>query len=130
MLIKMMDDPVYRLGGISYLRIPATDARQSAAFYRAVFGWKLHGPTDHPSFQDGTGHVIGAWQTDLAAVGEAGILPYVYVDSVPATLDKVLAQGGAIAKHPYLEGNLTVATVRDVAGNVIGIWQQTTQPSE
>jgi uncharacterized protein len=27
--------------------------------YRAVFGWRLRGGPDEPSFSDGTGHVIG-----------------------------------------------------------------------
>ena len=33
-------------------------------------------------------------------------------------------KGGEIVKAPYPEGNLLVATVRDPAGNVIGLWQE------
>ena len=36
------------------------------------------------------------------------------------------AQGCEIVKAPYAEGALRVATVRDPAGNVIGIWQDGT----
>src|SRR5438067_6447485 len=50
---------VFRPGSVSYLRIPCDDARQSAAFYEAVFGWRLSGDPDRPSFEDGSGHVIG-----------------------------------------------------------------------
>jgi uncharacterized protein len=112
-----------RLSGISYLHIPATNPRQSAAFYEAVFGWELRGDADHPSFDDGTGDVIGAWVTDIPPAGDAGVLPYVYVDSVDATLERVAAHGGDVAKVPYPEGDLWVATFRDPAGNVIGVWQ-------
>jgi len=64
---------VFRVGGISYLRIPAEDSRRSAAFYEAVFGWSLRGDPDDPSFEDGTGHVIGHFMTDLPVAGEAAV---------------------------------------------------------
>jgi predicted enzyme related to lactoylglutathione lyase len=31
--------------------------------------------------------------------------------------------GGETVREPYAEGDLRVATFRDPAGNVIGIWQ-------
>jgi len=52
------------------------------------------------------------------------VRPYIYVDDVQQTLAKLTSLGGVTVKPPYLEGNLTVATFRDPAGNVIGIWQQ------
>jgi predicted enzyme related to lactoylglutathione lyase len=67
---------VFRSGGISYLRIPATDPCAAAAFYRDVFGWKVD--LDHGGavvtradpegdlwvavFRDPAGDVVGAWQ--------------------------------------------------------------------
>jgi predicted enzyme related to lactoylglutathione lyase len=61
---------VFRVGGVSYLRIPAKDPGRSAAFYEAVFGGACGDPDD-PSFEDGTGHVIGHFMTDLPVAGEA-----------------------------------------------------------
>ena len=118
-----VEDLVARPGGVSYLRIPARDLAQSAEFYRAVFGWRLRGRPDAPSFSDGTGHVIGHWRTDLPAAGEAGVLPYIYVTSLDDTLRAAAEHGAELANEPYPEGNLWVATIRDPAGNVIGIWQ-------
>ena len=66
-----VEGTVARPGGVSYLRIPARDVAQSAEFYRAVFGWRLRGTPQAPSFSDGTGHVIGHWRSDLPAAGEA-----------------------------------------------------------
>lgn len=39
-------------------------------------------------------------------------------------LQQIETQGGEIAKVPYPEGNLWVATFRDPAGNVIGLWHE------
>ncbi len=114
-----------RPGGLSYLHMPTVDVHQSAAFYEQVFGWKIRGrDTDHPSFADGTGHVSGAWVTDQAISREPGLLPYIYVDRIDDTLEQVEALGGEVVKAPYPEGNLWVATFRDPAGNVIGLWQE------
>jgi uncharacterized protein len=115
---------VFRLGGISYLRIPASEPRRSAAFYEAVFGWRVDADRDDPSFEDGTGHVIGHLVADLPVAGEAGVLPYVFVERVDETLEKVVTQGGEVVRQPYPEGDLLVATFRDPAGNVIGVWQR------
>lgn len=119
----MSESPVFRNGGISYLHIAAQDPARSAKFYQAVFRWNIRGDAD-PSFEDGTGHVIGRWVTDLPVTGEAGVLPYVYVDHLDETLGLVTANGGAVVKEPYPEGDLWVATFRDPAGNVLGVWQR------
>src|SRR4051812_28040695 len=110
---------VFRPAGISYLRVPATDPQTSAAFYRAVFGWKVEAARAEPSFEDGSGHVIGHLVADAVVAGEAGVRPYVYVNKVDDTLRRVSAHGGALVEPPYLEGNLRVATFHDPAGNVI-----------
>ena len=115
---------VFRVGGISYLRIPAADPRRSAAFYEAVFGWNLRSDREEPSFEDGTGHVIGHFMTDPPVAGEAGVRPYIFVERVDETLEKVVAHGGEVVTKPYPEGDLLVATFRDPAGNVLGVWQQ------
>jgi uncharacterized protein len=118
------DSRVFRVAGLSYLRIPAPDPRRSAAFYQAVFGWSWHGDPDRPAFADGTGHVIGHWMPDVPVASEGGVLPYIYVEGVDGTLEKVAAEGGEVVEAPYPEGDLWVATFRDPAGNVVGVWQR------
>jgi predicted enzyme related to lactoylglutathione lyase len=118
------DSDIFRPAGISYLRIPSTDPRASAAFYEAVFGWKVDADREDPSFEDGTGHVIGHIHGDMEVAGEAGIRPYVYVESVEATLERITSNGGTVVTPPYPEGDLTVAVFRDPADNVLGIWQR------
>ncbi len=112
-------------GRLSYVQIPATDVRVSANFYEQVFGWQLRGGSDnHFSFSDATGDMIGAWITDLEVSSVPGVLPYIYVHGIDAAIERLLAHGGVVVKPPYAEGNLWVATFRDPAGNVMGIWQQ------
>ena len=77
-----------------------------------------------PSFEDGTGHVIGHFTTDQAVAGEAGVRPYIYVERLDDTLEKISADGGVVVTPPYPEGDLWVATFRDPAGNVLGVWQR------
>ncbi len=112
-------------GRLSYVQIPALDVRASGEFYARVFGWVVRGGQDHHfSFTDATGDMIGAWVTGRAISTEPGILPYVSVISVDAILERVIAAGGEVVTPPYPEGALWVATFRDPAGNVMGVWQQ------
>jgi uncharacterized protein len=112
-------------GRLSYIQIPAANVGESASFYAAVFGWVIRGGGDaHLSFTDTTGDMIGAWVTGRTPSREPGVLPYIYVHGVDAALERVTASGGEIVRPPYPEGDLWVATFRDPAGNVVGIWQQ------
>jgi len=126
-------EPKTRLGvlprpRLCYLEIPATEVRQSAAFYETVFGWKIrHRDSARPSFDDATGDVSGAWVTGREISREPGLMPYIWVDSIDATLEKAVAGGGVLieAPHPDSPGSTcSIATFRDPAGNVIGIYQE------
>jgi hypothetical protein len=33
-------------------------------------------------FEDATGHIIGHFMTDLPVAGEAGVVPYIYVQNI------------------------------------------------
>ena len=112
-------------GRLSYIQIPANNVRESARFYASVFGWKIRGGSDdHLSFTDATGDMIGAWVTGRALSREAGVLPYIYVHGIDAAVERIRASGGELVKTVYPEGDLWVATFRDPAGNVVGVWQQ------
>ena len=114
-----------RHGGLSYLEIPAVDPKQSAVFYGQTLGWSLRlNEADDPRFEDATGHLIGRWVTGRAISRQPGLLAYFYVDRIDDVVDRVARHGGEIVQAPYAEGNLLVATVRDPAGNVIGLWQE------
>lgn len=117
---------VFRDGGVSYLEIPAPEPRALADFYGAAFGWTIGGRDEEPSFEDGTGHVIGHFVSRNEPAGETGIRPYVYVDDLDATLARARTHGAHTVREPYAEGDVRVATFRDPAGNVVGVWQRAT----
>jgi predicted enzyme related to lactoylglutathione lyase len=119
----MPEPSVFRPNGISYLRLPAPDPERSAAFYAEVFGWEIRYHGSEPAFTDGSGHMIGHFKADLPVAGSAGTRPYIYVESVDATLERIAAAGGETAAVPYAEGDLWVATFCDPAGNEVGVWQ-------
>jgi predicted enzyme related to lactoylglutathione lyase len=52
------------------------------------------------------------------------VRPYIFVERVDETLDRVVACGGEVVTAPYPEGDLWVATFRDPPGNVLGVWQR------
>jgi predicted enzyme related to lactoylglutathione lyase len=124
MAADQSESGVFRRAGISYLRIPGVDVRETAAFYQRVFGWTVDAERRDPSFEDGTGHVIGHFVPDSMVSGEAGVRPYVFVDAVDDALERVSANGGEVVQAPYPEGDLWVATFRDPSGNVLGVWQR------
>jgi uncharacterized protein len=120
-----VDAQLTRNGGLSYLEIPALDARRSAEFYEKVLGWMAEeADSDTPKFSDQTGHLIGRWVTGRAISREPGLLPYIYVEGIGEVVKRVATCGGEIVEGPYPEGNLQVATIRDPAGNVIGLWEE------
>jgi predicted enzyme related to lactoylglutathione lyase len=119
-----VENRLTRNGHISYLEIPAVDAEQSAAFYEAVFGWSIERRDDgRRSFDIPGGNLIGRWVTCQAVAREPGLLPYIYVDRIDDTVARIATHGGEVVKPPYPEGDLWVATFRDPAGNLMGIWQ-------
>ena len=132
MTTEMSEDPgvepvLKRPGGISYLHIPAIDVHEAARFYEAVFGWAVRDhDSDRPTFDDGSGHVSGAWMTNQAVAREPGLLLFIYVDGIGDVVKRIAAHGGEVVRAPYAEGNLMVATFRDPAGNVLGLWEEAT----
>ena len=116
--------PTLGHGKICYLEIPATDIRRSAAFYEKVFGWKTQRRGDDAlTFTDGVGQVSGVWVTGVAPAISPGILIYIMVDNVEATLNEVVAQGGEIAQPIGAHLPEITARFRDPAGNVFGLYQ-------
>jgi hypothetical protein len=118
--------PTLRNGKICYVEIPAVDISRSVAFYQAVFGWKTRQRGDGSiAFDDGAGEVSGSWVTGRPpSSGEPGVLIYVMVDSVAATLDSILAQGGELVQPIGADAPEITARFRDPAGNVFGLYQE------
>jgi len=97
----------------------------SADFYQRVFGWNIRRRSDgSTAFDDGVNEVSGTWVLQRPASSSPGLLVYIMVDSVAATVDKVVANGGEIVQPIGADAPEITARFRDPAGNVIGIFQQ------
>jgi predicted enzyme related to lactoylglutathione lyase len=112
-------------GKICYVEIPAIDVRVSAEFYSNVFGWKIRRRGDGGvAFDDTTGQVSGTWVVDCPPAIEPGLLIYIMVGSVAATIELVIAQGGEIVQPIGGDAPEITARFRDPAGNVLGLYQE------
>jgi len=117
--------PVAVNGKICYIEIPAIDIRRSAEFYAQLFGWHLRQRGDgHTAFDDTTGQVSGTWIVGRPSSAEPGLLFYIMVDSVAATVDAVAAAGCAIVQPIGVDAPEITARFRDPGGNVIGLYQE------
>jgi len=117
--------PTFGNGKVCYLELPATDIARSAEFYRRVFGWKTRQRGDgHLAFDDGVGEVSGTWVLGRAPSSTPGILVYLMVDSVAATLESVVASGGEVVQPIGADAPEITARFRDPGGNVLGLYQQ------
>jgi predicted enzyme related to lactoylglutathione lyase len=114
-------------GKICYLEIPAKDVDTSARFYTKIFDWKTRVRGDgHTAFDDTTGAVSGSWVLGRKPSHEPGVLAYVMVDDIDATLKRIVAAGGQIAtpRAPAGPGGGTFATFTDPPGNLLGLYQE------
>jgi uncharacterized protein len=112
-------------GKVCYLEIPAIDIRRSAAFYQAVVGWQTRQRGDGAvAFDDGVGEVSGTWVTGRPPTATPGVLVYIMVDSVAATLEAIVDHGGEIVQPVGADLPEITARFRDPAGNVFGLYQE------
>ena len=117
--------PTLANGKICYIEIPSTDVARSADFYARVFGWNVRQRGDgHSAFDDTTGQVSGTWVPGRPPSSQPGLLVYVMVDSVAASLEAIVANGGEIVQPIGADAPEITARFRDPAGNVIGLYQQ------
>jgi uncharacterized protein len=117
--------PTYSNGKICYIEIPANDINASVDFYRKVFGWQTRTRGDGSvAFDDGVGEVSGTWTLGRKPMSEVGLLIYIMVDSVEATVGAVIANGGKIVQPIGADAPEITARFTDPAGNVLGLYQQ------
>ena len=117
--------PTRANGKICYIEMPATDIARSSHFYKQVFGWTIRKRGDGGvAFDDTTGEVSGTWVLGRSPAAKPGLMLYVMVDSVAATLQAIVANGGEIVQPIGVDAPEITARFRDPAGNVIGLYQE------
>ena len=112
-------------GKICYVELPAVDIPRSAEFYAQVFGWQIRRRGDGATaFDDTTGQVSGSWVVGRPTASQPGLLIYIMVDSVAATIETVVAHGGVLVQPIGADAPEITARFRDPGGNVIGLYQE------
>jgi predicted enzyme related to lactoylglutathione lyase len=121
-------NPQGNVGRIGWIDLTVKDATRVKDFYAQVIGWKV-APLDCGGYEDfcmnvpvdnstiaGICHAVGA----NAALPPAWLV-YVNVESVPASLEKVLALGGSVIDGPRKLGGRDFACIRDPAGAYLAL---------
>jgi predicted enzyme related to lactoylglutathione lyase len=120
--------PTRANGKICYVELPATDVPRSVAFYQAVFGWTIRRRGDgQPAFDDSVGEVSGSWVVGRPPSQKPGLLLYIMVDNIAATIEAVIAHGGKLVQPVGADAPEITARFSDPEGNIIGLYQE---PSE
>jgi uncharacterized protein len=117
--------PTRANGKVCYIEMPAMDVQRSADFYAKVFGWTIRKRGDGATaFDDTIGEVSGAWVVGRKPSPEPGLLIYIMVDSVAATIETVVACGGKVVQPIGVDAPEVTARFSDPAGNVLGLYQE------
>jgi len=109
---------------IAHFEIPSTDLKRSAAFYEALFGWRIEPLDDNYTMllmgEDESG---GLYRTET--IKPSMLALYFTVEDIPATLEKAVALGGvvidpkrSIGEHGY------IGAFRDPLGVRIDLWSK------
>ena len=102
--------PTYANGKICYVEIPATDITGSADFYKRLFGWNVRTRGDGSvAFDDTVGQVSGSWVVGRRPATEPGLMLYIMVDSVAATVEARLCRRLGRTRRRLLHGSVTLA---------------------
>ena len=117
--------PTLSHGKVCYIELPSADIARSAAFYSTVFGWKMRTRGNGAvAFDDTVGEVSGSFALNRQPfAGAPGMLVYVMVDSVAATLEAIVANGGKVVQPIGGDAPEITARFTDPAGNLLGLYQ-------
>jgi len=115
------------MNGICHVEIPSKDFDKAKKFYGEVFGWecKLMGGMDYMTYKppDGPG---GGFDKSHALSSKPGVMIYIEVESIEATIEKAEKLGGKCVKG---KTQITpeygyFAVLTDLEGNQVSLWAQ------
>jgi predicted enzyme related to lactoylglutathione lyase len=116
-----------------WIEIRTRDAEETVRFYENVFGWRVTGEAT----ADGTAVWLfdtggeprmqnlrrgGIWSRPSDE--SLGVVVYILVEDIEATLGKVTALGGKVVGPKAPQGSAYRAYFADPSGNVLGLWEE------
>lgn len=115
------------INGICHVDFSAQDDTL-AGFYSGIFGWKLTPYGEgYTLWQNGEEQLGGGFTLPQGGQPFApGALPYIHVEDIDATLEKIAAAGGStiMPKMDIGNGHGFCAIFLDPQGNKTGLWSQ------
>ncbi len=115
---------------VSFLLLAAKDLETSRAFYAKLFGWSmmpLSAELAAGTGPAGPGMALRANQPE----GAQTCVPFLGVASVNATIERVVAAGGAVERAPWTIPVLgTLARIQDPSGTVYGLFESKGVPAQ
>lgn len=115
------------VASVCYVEIPAPDIEKAGTFYSSIFGWQIKpsnlSETPYWEFQTGDGQISGGLVQERAA-HDGGVLLYLKVKDIDATLRRITAQGGTVImeKTDIGGGHGFSAFFDDPNGNRMGLY--------
>ena len=109
----------------AWIDVTARDAPASRAFYAGLFGWRIDvvEELDYGLVRADAPLAGGIGQAADANPHPPGVVTYVPVDDVPATVARALDAGGALLVEPWEQPGMGVmAVIGDLDGNRVGVW--------
>lgn len=114
------------MNGLCYWEIPSTNVAKSSVFYAKLFGWKMEPSSEGYMMFQVKGGLGGGIQKVVRTPGQ-GVMVYIEVKDIPATLKKVVALGGKVLKPKTEIGNDWGywAAFKDPGGcSSVGLWSK------
>jgi predicted enzyme related to lactoylglutathione lyase len=106
---------------VSLVVISANNLAASSEFYKAIFGWQIMPMSAELMAVVTQGGPSAALRANIPE-GFPGVVPYIGVKDVNATLDRVVAPGGAIERASWKMPMMgTMARFKDVSGTIYGL---------
>ncbi|WP_182523456.1 VOC family protein [Nocardioides dongkuii] len=112
--------------GVDYLELGVTDLGAAQAFYAAALGWAFvpYGPT-YAGIRAVSGRGERGGLNAAASPSPGGPLVLLWSDDLDATLDAVVAAGGAVIEGPEDFPGGRRFRFADPDGNELGVWTST-----
>jgi len=124
----MPNPPSIPTGAPCWVDLMTSDTERSRAFYARLLGWAAEDPAPefggYFNFTLGGVRVAGCMESQPDAPGPDVWSVYLASADAQQTVDRAVAQGGAVYVEPMAVGDLGImAVIGDVGGAAIGIWQ-------
>jgi predicted enzyme related to lactoylglutathione lyase len=127
-------------GQVVHFEIPADDVERAQAFYREAFGWRINSVPEmnytlvSTTETDETGAVKTPGAINGGMLRRSGLITApiitIDIDDIDSALQLVEKLGGAVAVPKMAVGDMGLAAYfTDTEGNVVGLWQNATQPA-